>query len=457
MASLSVNEVISSMDESDSISMTEYSIPVQNRFKQRQNGGIGSSDGFQTVQRKPKRKKVSSSNTEQFVNMNIDDKLLCIFEKINSVEDKISQCRSDIVRANTNFKRIDDRVCALEQICEWQSEMTRSMCYHSIDMDARDMRNNIIIYGLSEKMSYNDRTLVIRFLENELEIETEGMMIDRAHRLGRINSNLNDQKRPMIVRFRDYVDTETILARAYKLKRSPFGIERQYPKEIARARKELYQSQEAVQGRQLHQKVQIKYPARLYINGRVVRDMFPEWYSMLATDRLKQCPTSHTHDKSRVYSNETVVERRENDEDSDEDGTDEVFTFTQSKSQQNPSIVNAHLDVNNQDCIEHTQSESRPNYADRSESTSKENGYLPKGGNKSNRGKSITSEIHTDCSQNQTQKANYSDAVKRIKSGKSSQAQSTRNTQSVGKTPNSGTINKTRTQNAAKRGELDQK
>ncbi|KAH3890336.1 hypothetical protein DPMN_014414 [Dreissena polymorpha] len=110
MASLSVDEVISSMDESDSIFMTEYSIPVQNRFKQRQNGGIGSSDGFQTVQRKPKRIKVSSSNTEQFVNMNIDDKLLCIFEKINSVEDKISQCRSDIARANTNFKRIDDRV-----------------------------------------------------------------------------------------------------------------------------------------------------------------------------------------------------------------------------------------------------------------------------------------------------------------------------------------------------------
>ncbi|KAH3890337.1 hypothetical protein DPMN_014415 [Dreissena polymorpha] len=158
-----------------------------------------------------------------------------------------------------------------------------------------------------------------------------------------------------------------------------------------------------------------------------------------------------------MYSNETVVERRENDENSDEDGTNEVLTFTQSKSQQNPSIVNAHLDVNNQDCIENTQSESGPNYADRSESTSKENGYLPKGGDKSNRGKSITSEIDTDCSQNQTQKANYSYAVKRIKSGKSSQAQSTRNTQSVGKNPSSGTINKTRTQNAAKRGELDQK
>ncbi|KAH3778970.1 hypothetical protein DPMN_180449 [Dreissena polymorpha] len=56
MASLSVDETLSSMDELDAISVMEFSIPVQNRFTQRQNGGIGSSDGFQTVQRKPKRK-----------------------------------------------------------------------------------------------------------------------------------------------------------------------------------------------------------------------------------------------------------------------------------------------------------------------------------------------------------------------------------------------------------------
>ena len=57
MARLSVDEIISSMDESNPVSVTEYAIPVQNRFKQGQNGGIELSDGFQTVQRKPKRKK----------------------------------------------------------------------------------------------------------------------------------------------------------------------------------------------------------------------------------------------------------------------------------------------------------------------------------------------------------------------------------------------------------------
>ncbi|KAH3858489.1 hypothetical protein DPMN_101114 [Dreissena polymorpha] len=159
--------------------------------------------------------------------------------------------------------------------------MTRSICYHSIDKDARDVRNNIIIYGLSERLPYNDRNFVLRFLENELITD--------------------DQKRPMIVRFRDYIDTETILSKAYKLKRTHFGLDRQYPKEIARAPKELYQSsKEAEYARMSNKRVQIKYPAELFINDRSVENKFPEWFSVLGIDRLKRCPD--TKPIQRAYS-----------------------------------------------------------------------------------------------------------------------------------------------------------
>ncbi|KAH3826303.1 hypothetical protein DPMN_128202 [Dreissena polymorpha] len=60
MASLRDEELPqSSMDESDILTTTEYAIPVQNRFKQMNNGGQGLSEngGFQTVQRRTKRKK----------------------------------------------------------------------------------------------------------------------------------------------------------------------------------------------------------------------------------------------------------------------------------------------------------------------------------------------------------------------------------------------------------------
>lgn len=110
MASLRDEELPqSSMDESDILNTTEYAMSVQNRFKQMNNGGQGLSEngGFQTVQRRTKRKKVSSSNMDTFANMDIDSKLVCMFEKMNVIEDTISECRNDIIKVNSNYKLID--------------------------------------------------------------------------------------------------------------------------------------------------------------------------------------------------------------------------------------------------------------------------------------------------------------------------------------------------------------
>ncbi|KAH3791299.1 hypothetical protein DPMN_144782 [Dreissena polymorpha] len=106
----------------------------------------------------------------------------------------------------------------------------------------------------------------------------------------------------------------------------------------------------------------MKCPARLYINDQI-------GYSILATDRLKQCSTSHTYDKNRVYSFKTLVERHEHENDGDEAGTDKAFTFTHNTREQHRTTANARLDVNNQDTdrIENTQRESRQNEADHSE------------------------------------------------------------------------------------------
>ncbi|KAH3799609.1 hypothetical protein DPMN_153220 [Dreissena polymorpha] len=50
----------------------------------------------------------------------------------------------------------------------------------------------------------------------------------------------------MVIRFRDYVDTEIIMEKAYKLKGTPSAIDRQYPSEISRARSELYNAMKRV-------------------------------------------------------------------------------------------------------------------------------------------------------------------------------------------------------------------
>ena len=110
------------------------------------------------------------------------------------------------------------------------------------------------------------------------------------HRLGPVKRthvmNRSDPKRPIIVRFRDYRDIDHILDNAYRLKGSRFRVDRDYPKEIAEARTRLFQSTEVQEARKRRSKIQVKYPARLYINDRLVRDEFPDWFDLMRESRI---------------------------------------------------------------------------------------------------------------------------------------------------------------------------
>ena len=77
------------------------------------------------------------------------------------------------------------------------------------------------------------------------------------------------------------------MKQAYRLRGSVFKIDRDYPKEIAYARKELYFSKEAFEGRRKQQQVQIKFPAKLFVDGYFIEDKFPEWYKILSQSRVE--------------------------------------------------------------------------------------------------------------------------------------------------------------------------
>lgn len=238
-------------------------MPIHNRFEQRQDGG----DNTKFVSSASKRKKRSSGSIDSFAGMGTDDKLICIFEQLNKNYERIryleaqqTSYRDETRLVSECVSGLTDRMERIEELYKAQQWHAKVLSHKSIDIDARDMRNNIVIYGLTEKIRYNSNSLVFNFLENELDIDICEMKIERAHRMGQITDeryrNRSDPKRPMVVRFRDYVDTETILSKAYKLKGTNFGVDRQYPKEISVARAKLYSSQEAKQARAKRQKVQ---------------------------------------------------------------------------------------------------------------------------------------------------------------------------------------------------------
>ena len=85
----------------------------------------------------------------------------------------------------------------------------------------------------------------------------------------------------------------------YMLKRTAFGIDRDYPREINEARKQLYKRDEAKRAREEKNKMQIKYPARLFIEGKCILDELPDWLTILGRNRISG---------GGLYSRNTVVE-----------------------------------------------------------------------------------------------------------------------------------------------------
>ena len=119
-----------------------------------------------------------------------------------------------------------------------------------------------------------------RFLEHELEIERSEVTIERAQ------NRIGSQKRRIIVRCLDYSDTDLVLQSADKLRGSVLGVDRDYPQQIVQSWKELYQIDDAKRAREKRLKTQIKYPARLHMQYRLVEDKLPDWFSVLNESRV---------------------------------------------------------------------------------------------------------------------------------------------------------------------------
>ena len=88
------------------------------------------------------------------------------------------------------------------------------------------------------------------------------MYLARVHRLGPRKIGQRDPRRPVIVNFRDYCDTDLIMSKAHLLKHTPFSIGYDLPKEINVARKKLWDEVRSIKAKNPKVKFQILYPAK---------------------------------------------------------------------------------------------------------------------------------------------------------------------------------------------------
>ena len=167
-------------------------------------------------------------NLTYFDMLSADEKLSALFDKLSQVERKVD-CVAPLTK----------RVVNVENVISSHEHRLQLLEYKSIDIESRSRRRNLIFRGMSEKpeeAKEGSIPTIRHFIYVHLGIQDD-MYIERAHRLGRYKQGAC---RPIVVAFRDYQDTDTIMSNCRKLKGTFFSVNRDYPAEIVEARKALY-------------------------------------------------------------------------------------------------------------------------------------------------------------------------------------------------------------------------
>ena len=257
---------------------------------------------FQTVKRK--RNNTGHSEERQlgtFFSSSIDQKLNLIYDEMRGMREGQEKMNRGMLHFEQSIRCVNNKLDEVIDVTNRNSNVLRTLAYKSIDLEARSRRNNLLFWGLSENYNENCFSVIREFIKHQLGLDADNMYLARAHRLGPRRVGQRNPKRPIIVNFRDYCDTNIIMNHANRLRNTPFSIGYDLPKEIKEARKRLWEEVKRIKRTSPDVKFQILYPAKLLVGGKIVIDEFPDWGRVMQGSRM----ADFTHiDKTALFENE---------------------------------------------------------------------------------------------------------------------------------------------------------
>lgn len=205
-----------------------------------------------------KQKLQTVDKIEKTVNL-INAKISDMETKIKKLDTRVSDTEKTCeFIANENetrgieLKRAKDDIKLVKKSCERLENASQELKSQKaeldakvIDLETKSMRDNLMFYGINEGGEGEDCVkLVKRVLTDHLKIdeeETNNILIDRAHRLGR--KSRSKAPRPIVAKFHYPNERERVRQKSFELseylKATKLGIGVQLPRELREARKPL--------------------------------------------------------------------------------------------------------------------------------------------------------------------------------------------------------------------------
>ena len=222
--------------------------------------------------------------------LSYDDKLSLILSKLSLNESRVVGIQNKL----DSIIGLETRIQEIETVVNSHADRLKLSEYRSLDLEAGSRRKNLLFKGLLENRQENCFEEVRHFIHSKLNIDRD-MYLERAHRLGHFNTA---KTRPIIVAFRDFCDIDEILNASSQLKGTEFGVSKDYPSEISKARQSLWNQFKTVRANNPNRRVTVGYPANISIDNETIIDLFPDWFQILQGSRVSRVQSTQTNDQN---------------------------------------------------------------------------------------------------------------------------------------------------------------
>lgn len=180
-----------------------------------------------------------------------------LFDKISEVKDvaaaaqrsadanavAINELKVDFTIMKNDYTGLKHECNVLNNECKKLRTENIALKEQSTNLEIYSRKNNVILRGITEVKDENNsmcEETVRLFLKSKLDIESvcvDAMQFQRCHRLrGRKNQHARD----VIVRFRSLADKDIVWGAQSKLKMTKYGMNEDFPREVANNRRKLY-------------------------------------------------------------------------------------------------------------------------------------------------------------------------------------------------------------------------
>ena len=155
-------------------------------------------------------------------------------DRVESLEKNVQSMKSQV---NYELQINNEEVVKLQKQNKRQQDEIDQLRDQILIDQSRSMRSNLIFNGIAERQNEDTESLIRGFIHDKMGVNNRGIPIERAHRMGGWKQG---KHRPIVVKFLNFKDKEAIRQAApSKLKNTNFGVNEQFPREIAERRKLL--------------------------------------------------------------------------------------------------------------------------------------------------------------------------------------------------------------------------